>query len=384
MTVSDWFFLNPHRNNFMPSVTRDRNLFLCHLDIQKQIQEIIERSFALKIPVKMILYGDWGVGKTHTIHHLAWWMEQNAALYPTKTYLVEVGDVTKKSRFDILIRRFLDQIGIREIIRLVHEYRQKTGVQVAKGLAECGVPKPICDVFNSFLMVAPGDTPPEAVQQAFNFLKAQDVKGSLSLGMTGTLSESEDFYGVLVSLGELYKKVDEKQLILIADEAAKLEAVEGDDPTNSHWLSTNRMIFDDQNVHFGFIYTISSKGRKGIPPFLVDAQIENRLGKDNYIELNPLAPADVTSFLQRLFADFLDWNRISEAVSSGTIPSGVYDQSSYPFEPSAKAAFVDYFNRTQQDSKPRDICKKLDAAAFIAFKGDKRVIDMDSLDKAGL
>ena len=39
----------------------------------------------------------------------------------------------------------------------------------------------------------------------------------------------------------------------------------------------------------------------------------------------------------------------------------------------------DFFNRAQEDAKPRDICNKLNDVAFIAAKTGNRLIDEDCL-----
>ena len=88
--LSEWFCLKDGRANFKPNVNRDKQLFFCHLDIQSRIVASIERDFALGEPVKMMLLGDWGVGKTHTVHHIQWWLQQNDREYPSETYVVEV------------------------------------------------------------------------------------------------------------------------------------------------------------------------------------------------------------------------------------------------------------------------------------------------------
>lgn len=375
VTLNEWFFLKPQRANYKPNVSRDRQLMFCHTSVQADIESRVERAFAIEEPVKMMLYGDWGVGKTHSIHHISWWLSQHAADYPVVTYMVEVGDVTKKSRFDILVKRFLDEVGIGKIIELVHAYQPKTGKLMVPALLERGVSRQVAEAFGKFLIAAPGQTPPPAVLQTFNYLRGQQVKDSASIGLGEHLEESEDLFSVLSGLGELIRKVDEKSVIFVADEAAKLEAVDGDEATRAHWISVNRLIFDDNNTSFGFIYTLSAKGWKNVSGVLTDPQIQNRLGKTNYIELTNLVPADVKTFVERLVGEFTDFDRVDAAVAEGTIDAAVYDKSAYPFTTAAKADFIDFWNGNQKDSKPRDISDRMNQLAFVALKQNKRLID---------
>ncbi len=258
--LKDWFCLHPDRQNFKPNARTDRELIFCHTDkIEIQAQNSIERSFAIGEPVKMIIYGNWGVGKTHAVHHISWWLEQHQD-YTAKTVFVEVGDITKKSKFDVLLRRFLDEITLDEIIRLVSEYTVKTRVTARDGLRSIGVGHDIVEAYFKFIMSPPGQTPVPATEHAFEHLKGGNVRDAASSGITSRLEQSTEFYDVLKAIGHLYQTVDDTNLILIADEAAKLDDLEADEATSSHWQAINRLIFDDANSYFGFIYTLGGSG----------------------------------------------------------------------------------------------------------------------------
>jgi len=380
-TLHDWFCLKPGRDSFKPSVVRDRELVFCHEDkIDNEIMMSIEKCFAARRPVKMVLYGDWGVGKTHTVYHIAWWFEHHHD-FPAQTVLVELGDITGKSKFDVLIGPFLDRIGLNELIRLVAAYGAASGKHVLEGLKECGSANNVAEAFGKFLLASPGSTPPPAVQTAFEFLKGEKPKDAASIGLGAPLDQSEEFYSVLLCCGELCRKVNKRQLIFMADEAAKLDDLEGDDATRQHWVAVNRMIFDDVNNVFGFIYTLSGKGQKNIPSVISDSQIVNRLGSNNIIELPNLAPTDVETFLEKLKVSFVDQTQVDALAANGEVGDKDYWKS-YPFTAQGLQEFIDYWNRNQEDAKPRDICDKLDDVGFRAMKDSKRLIDPECLKKA--
>ena len=118
-TLNDWFCLKNGRDNFKLKVREDSNLILCHNnEIDNDIIGSIERRFAANEPIKMIIFGDWGVGKTHAANHIGWWLEQHKSEYPAKTVMIEVGDLERKSRFDALVRPFLDALGVPFLVSL--------------------------------------------------------------------------------------------------------------------------------------------------------------------------------------------------------------------------------------------------------------------------
>jgi hypothetical protein len=376
-TLREWFCLKADRQNFKPNVRKDRGLIFCHTDeIEERAQMSIERSFSTGEPVKMMIYGNWGVGKTHAVRHICWWLEQHSD-FSVKSVIVEVGDLNRKSLFGVLVRPFLDEVGISKIVNLVNEYSLKKGKNVREGLKDIGVGNDVIEDYANFMMTPPGSSPVPATEQAFEHLKG----GTVRTITPNTIEQSRAFYDVLAALGHLFQAVEGKDLILIADEAARLDEVESDDATRSHWDAVNRMIFDDANGHFGFIYTLGASNEREIPRVLSHAQTANRMGKQNMIKLDNLSDVQVRSFLESLLASFVDRDGVEALVASGDIDKGV-DKNIFPFEAAAFDRFVDFWKRDPENSKPRDITDKLTDAAFIAMKVNKRLIDEGVLELA--
>lgn len=382
-TLQTWYCLKTGRDNFKPHNSRDKNLTFCHQHLLgDEIIGSIERRFAGNEPVKMLLYGDWGVGKTHAINHICWWLDTNGASYPAWPVVIEIGDITKSTRFDAIVAPFIDAIGLPELVKMMHKYlSQHSNVQ--QSLEGVGVSGPVAGALAKLLLAPPGQTPPPMVLHAIEYLKGQKLTAAAaSMGFGSQLVGSGDFYNVLLGIGEVHRAVTGERIIFIADEAAKVEAVDSDDANRGHWVNVNKMIFDDNNNTFGFIYTMSGR-RRNLPQALFEPQLQNRLG-ENVFEMKNLAPADVGSFLTNLVQEFVDQPAVSALVSAGTISAADYNWPSYPFTDAGKNEFVDFFARTQENAKPRDISGKLNDVAFIAMKSGKRLIDPDDLRAANM
>jgi hypothetical protein len=382
-TLNEWFYMKEGRSSFLPRIPEDARLVFCHQEtIHGDIIRSIEKRFATQKPIKMLIWGDWGVGKTHLTYHIRWWLEENQINYPAYPILIEIGDITKKSRFDEIVRPFLDRLGIDFLIKLVHDYR---GLQpnVALSLRDKGVASHIAEAFNKMLLSSPGQAPVELVSQTFEYLKGRKIPGQASVGLS-PVEQSQDFVDILTSIGEMYRAVHNgKRILFIADEAAKLDAVDADEATKNHWLTANKLIFDDRNQSFGFIYTVSGKTVNTLPQAIYEDQIQNRIGH-NVFGLMTLATADVETYLKDLLNEFIDWEKVDAAVAQGEIPSAEYSRDTYPFSPKAKEQFIDYFNRAQEDSKPRDISERLDDLAFLALKKNQRYISSEMLNAEGM
>lgn len=379
--LQEWFSMKEGRSSFVPQVPDDAHLIFCHnKQIEDEIVPCIQQAFATRKPVKMLIFGDWGVGKTHLLHHIGWWLEENKEHYPARSVIIEIGDIGKKSKFDEIVQPFLDQLGLDFIVKLVFDCQQHKP-NLPEFLKTMGIAPHIAETFSNFLLSPPGTVPVPLVHQSFEYLKGFKSAAQANVGLGQALQQSRDFYNVLASIGEMYRLVnDGERMLFIADEGAKLEGIGGDQATEDHWLNANKLIFDSSNQSFGFIYTVSGKGESELPRCIWEPQIQNRIG-ENHFEMNTLATPDVVSYLKNLFDEFIDWQRVEALVSDGTIEPGTYDRNSFPFTPDAKARFEDFFNRAQQDSKPRDISNRVDKLAFIALKREQRVISADILEK---
>jgi hypothetical protein len=378
-TLHDWFYMHDGRNSFQPRLPADADLLFCHKDIiDGTVIPSIERAFGTAKPVKMILYGDWGSGKTHTLYYTRRWLEQHVSDYPSRAEIIQIGDITKKSRFDQIVRPFLDKLGRDWLVKLVSDFRTRNP-DVLQALRNCGVSYHVADAITKFQIAVPGQPVPPVVEQAFAYLKGAKLPPNNS-GFGDPLEQSKDFYDVLLAVGYMFKSVHAQQFIFIADEAAKLELVEGDESVHSHWVSAHRLIFDAENDVFGFIYTVSGQ-RKQLPRALTEEQITNRIG-NNMIELQSLPKQDVEAFVRDLVNSFVDRARVEAAAKSGEVPTADFDWSIYPFDRDGWNKFLEFFANTQLEAKPRVITDKMDEAGFFALKAKSRLIGVKQVEKA--
>lgn len=377
LSLHDWFCMKDGRSSFCPRLPEDAQLLFCHdAQIRSEVLDKIELSFATDKPIKMLICGDWGVGKTHLTYHIRWWLEQHQDHYPARCVVIEIGDIDKRSRFDEIVRPLLDELSLPFLIQLVHDYRGLHS-NVVEALRQHGIRSHIADAFNTLLLVSPGAPPVDHALQAFEYLKGRKPSGSAAARFGQPLDQSQDFVDVLTAVGELYRAVRHHRLVFIADEATRLDTVEADDAAASHWVNANKLIFDNTNRTFGFIYTVSGKDTRHLPKAIWDPQIQNRLG-NNRFTLENLATADVEQYLRNLVDTFVDTARVHSLLGHA-ISKDTFSWPHYPFTTDARTEFVDYFNRSQENSKPRDISERLDELAFLALKQSKRLIDVDCL-----
>src|SRR2546421_6729771 len=108
--MGEWFGLKDAHRDFMIETDSDARLFFARHELDDQLQAILRRSFRTGTPPKMVLYGDWGVGKTHTMRHMEYVIEHTDGFDATVVF-VELPDITTKSSFQVAHGTLLDALG---------------------------------------------------------------------------------------------------------------------------------------------------------------------------------------------------------------------------------------------------------------------------------
>jgi len=157
--LNTWFYLADNRRSFKPHPLQDRQVMFCHEDVEQNIRMAIEKAYALGETLKLLLWGDWGVGKTHTLRHIDYWLTQRPAEYPAKTVFVEIGDVSRNSSFQVIHKDLLDGIGLEKLVELAFGYMREGG-DLMSGLERIGIPNSIRQAFNKLYVATPGSAPP--------------------------------------------------------------------------------------------------------------------------------------------------------------------------------------------------------------------------------
>src|SRR3954454_16452661 len=111
-TMTTWFGLKEGHNDFSIENDADARLFFARRDLDDQLLAILRRSFRTGNPPKLVLYGDWGVGKTHTMRHIQYVIESRGDDFPATVVFVELPDISAKSTFQVAHAALLDALSI--------------------------------------------------------------------------------------------------------------------------------------------------------------------------------------------------------------------------------------------------------------------------------
>src|SRR5579885_2948275 len=68
-SFQEWFCLEQGRTNFQIDPVRDREVLLGQPEWEEEINSRLRRAGILGTPVRLLWWGQFGIGKTHRLHH---------------------------------------------------------------------------------------------------------------------------------------------------------------------------------------------------------------------------------------------------------------------------------------------------------------------------
>jgi Cdc6-like AAA superfamily ATPase len=355
-TMADWYGLkNGHRDFFIEN-DADANLLFARTQLDQQLQSILRKSFRTGNPPKFVLYGDWGVGKTHTMRHVQYVVTTNPD-FSAQIVWSDLPDVNSKATFQVAHAALLDALGIDTVKNWMVQYQTKhasNAQDLIHHQTQSG------DIARAFLSLTGfGDT----ARICWDWLRGMPLSSAdaRSVGLSPVLDQSNQLVNVLLMLGKLSEDIDGKLLVLMLDEGDKLANVTAADSIN-HWRNAFKILSDNLTKEVGFIISASFRDPDDMPNALADQQVRTRFGESHYIQLLNFGADETKEFVTELLKEWVDPAKRSEITSKYTseAESEKVTEETFPFTEKSLSRFVEYACRNGGIATPRDIQKSLD------------------------
>ena len=101
-SLNDWFGLKNGRNNYTLLISQDADVLFARDDLHHKVVGILNKSFRSSLPPKMVIYGDYGVGKTHLMLHIEHTFLTNSSYDAFPVYF-ELTSIHKKTDSILLL-----------------------------------------------------------------------------------------------------------------------------------------------------------------------------------------------------------------------------------------------------------------------------------------
>jgi len=374
--MTEWFGLKEGHKDFTIENDTDSRLLFARSQLDDQLQAILRKSFRTGNPPKFVLYGDWGVGKTHTMRHISHVIETTDG-YDAQTIFVELPDINAKSTFQVAHASLLDAIGMDRAKQWMFHYNAK---HQSKSQGNIQTFTQSEDIAKAFLtLIGYGDS----ARVAWDWLRgiALPPNDARNAGLPPTLNQSTQLVAVLRMLGRLSIEIDGKLLIVMIDEADKLNKVTSGDAIG-HWVNSIKILSDTQTNEVGIILSASFRDIDDMPDALADAQIQSRFGLKHYIQLQNFGNDETAIFIKALLDEWVDPAKraiLINTYNSETDKDSISDET-FPFTAKSLPVFVEYCCRNGGVSNPRDIQKALDEILNRAIDDGRHLVSKKYID----
>jgi hypothetical protein len=372
-TMAEWFALKDGRRDFYVENQADARLLFARTDLNKRLMAVLRRSFRTGNPPKLVLYGTWGTGKTHTMRHMQYEIECNPD-YQADVIFIELSDITSKTDFQAAHSALLDALGIDRAKVWVSQF-QARNMNAMELLQDWTQSSDIAKAFTTLIGYG------EASRIAWDWLRGTKLSPSdaRSAGLPPSLDQSHHMVQVLRATGRLAQEIDGRMLVLMIDEATKLKNVTNSDAI-AHWVNAFKILADDLTKEIGLVVSISIPNIEDFPDPLRDEQVQGRFGHEHYVDVPNFYEPEAREFLFALFEEWIDdQKRVSILADHGTETDGESTEGTFPFTKPAFESFVQYTCRMVVTT-PRDVQKTLDDYLNRAIDDGRHILSSSFVD----
>tara|TARA_R110000782_G_scaffold47620_1_gene104622 strand:+ start:8271 stop:9446 length:1176 start_codon:yes stop_codon:yes gene_type:complete len=379
--LNERFCLKGDRKNFTINFRtdhEDRAAYFGKRKINEEIIEDIRERYMMGNQPKKYLYGQYGVGKTHTLFNIKYKLEESPEAEAITDYQVKCcfidAEFKEKTNYNYLHAQMMEALTLEKIREVIDEYLAKNAGPALEGKLR--------DDF--------GDANIARAIRALGYagepitLWKWLCGGSLtaaeltSYNLTKNMDTISEMYRVLVGIMRLFVNKGIYYLFLL-DEMEGLTNVRNQDCRESFHDAFRRLADDDNSV-VGFIVSIYAMQEEDIPDFVFREDFKTRLNKANIHHLEYLAhDDDVRQFLNDLFELVVDDDKKKEREKEGKIPNGM---KYFPLTDEAMEELVNLAISAPTASLPRNFISALNEGAVHAARRDSYVIDTQDLTPA--
>ena len=378
--LNEKFCLKHNRKNFNINFRfelEDRAAYFGRNKINEDIIRDIRVRYMMGYQPKKFLYGQYGIGKTHTLYNIKYQLEESLEAKENSDYEVKCcfidAEFKEKTNYNYLHAQMMEALTLEKIKDIVQEYLSKNAgpnledklrnefgdANIARAIQALGyVGEPI-----TLWKWLCGSSLTAAELTLYNLTKNMDTVSEMYRVLTGIMRQ-------FVNKGVYY--------LFLLDEMEGLENIHNQDCRESYHDAFRRLADDDNDV-IGFIVSIYAMREEDIPEFVFREAITTRLNRSNIHRLECLAQDDVRQFLKDLFALVIDDDKKKEKEKQGLIPSGL---EYYPLTDEAIDEFVNLAITAPTSSLPRNFISALNEGAVHAAGRDSNIIDRHDLEPA--
>jgi hypothetical protein len=353
----------------------------------QEVEQLLISRLVTDIDVRGVpkcgVVGRFGIGKTHTLNHLKWLMENGsgplAGLRPFKMDLPWDETNREMSNWRFIHARMLDVLGepfIREIVRALDASQGGGGnlediIYENAPFGDENLRRSLATVLVDYFKREVRKT-----YDAWQWLKAEkSFRRADDLGVTKLLADSDDMVHTILNLGSLSRKALDKAVVFLFDEAQNLGNVRRAD-TEVHRAFLR--LAGPENKDVGFVLAIFGGGLQNVPKVLTTpSDILSRLGvtaanlNEAFVELHRVVRSkqDISQFMRDVLNLLVDQDEAKKLITDNGIKDVTADQ--FPFTDAALIRLEDALFQKEESRNPRIIIDRMAICVSKAYQRSK-------------
>ena len=294
------------RPSFQLNPELDCKIFAGRKDVKKKLQGRIRRGLATNTSVHTFIYGDYGSGKTHTLHYFHEYVSEQHGVGILPIFVPQP-QIDARSTPSHLFRSIITAISPVEIFELfskiwdAHQDELQQHTELYRRISilyKHTQNRDLSYVIHKYIISRPAEN--YAVIKWLSGEKCTS-KEKQTLGVISDNSDPNIAIRTLLSLFRLFNKYEKKYILLLLDELEKLDVLSRKKLLDFESFF-RQLVSEQHGIATVMAQSAEQSLEDGVEIFLGDTAVGSRIGyPQNYIWLKPFDdPVDATGFMKEL------------------------------------------------------------------------------------
>jgi len=395
MDLKDYCCLNRPRLRVDPEA--DASWFFGNRRVEGELLSRIRNDFNIRGVPKCGIVGRFGYGKTHTLYHIKHIFETEPDKFPAVSFIFHIAPYDEGtpglSGWDYIHGKMLNAMGESFLRSIVREFDKLPGTRT-RGLADEMVEvfkfgdenlkASLANILSGYFLREVRST-----LVAWKWLKGAKLGKGESFqdaGITKTLDTAEDMVNVICDIGNLVRRIWDKGILFLMDEAQSLDEVK------KRLVEIQNAILrlvDDQNEDVGFIIAYFGTPPAAVPKPFQRNDILSRLGvterniEDAFINLKGVINTkdDIRNFISSILDGIIVEKDAQKLITDFGL-SGQVQPKEIPFTKDVIERIVEVLYQQELNRNARMIIETLARLVATAYQKGKEANKYIPVDRA--
>lgn len=376
MKLKEYYHLN--KDAFSIDPRDDAEAYFGGGGLVQEIKDRIKSDFVQQRQVpKFCIYGAYGSGKTHTLHHIEHVLRTEfKSDFPTEIIELDISPLRAKESWGKVHRDLINAISLERMKDAVEKVfadpeaaRDPLSTLKEKGVlrfGEAAIHSSQAQVFRALLYGGRGQA------LALEWLKgtALTMDQAQTIGTETNLTEPSHLIAGLLNVASLLWHGLGKRPVVLIDEAESLGSLTNHDSIEEFKFAFRRLFDNDNNV-LGIIVAFQNEGGvEDAPEVLSDEAVLRRIDYlQGYFDLGRLVVEmdDARDFIIQVLGYLVDSDAARRSIEDEDLDT---QPEFFPFTPDAVDLIADFVSQEPALQLPSQIISKLGAAVVKGWMQD--------------